>query len=235
MKEDVLFEIFELKNKIIIPNKELDSKLTQLMTRTSGKYHIALKQAYNILKEPILRKEYRERGDSSMEINSILNWQQIDEMVKELQLPASPPTTPTEYANESNQQIHQLLPTIQTTEANGLYQLVEFNYQQQPNLQPQQPQPDQVHNGPEGQVTSILNHRVRYRNSKAEIKFLSVRQGLEMIDPKWEKMELVIENGQKCLMEYLNNLQIHHKRQFQNIMFKFTEVRRFYMSNKQTK
>lgn len=262
MRQNDLFEIFDLKNKIIIPNKELDSKLAHLINTTSEKHHKVLKEAYNILKEPILRKEYREKGDSSMEINSVLNWKQIDELVEELkgngqpspQVPAPPPPTPPddmriEYENQPptepnlNTQNNTNLPkfheleSIGPIETYGSYQLVAVNQEphQLHQLQLQQPQP-QYHNqsgtiGTNGLVTSILKHRVRCRNNTMEIKFLAIRQGLEIIEPKWERMETMIEAGQRCLMGYLTSLLKQHKRQFQNVMLKFTELRHFYMSN----
>lgn len=72
-------------------------------------------------------------------------------------------------------------------------------------------------------------------NQPTEIKFLSLRQGLEVIEPKWERIEIVIENGLNCLLDYPNSLLRHHKRQFQNIMLKFKEIRQFYMTNIKTK
>lgn len=70
----------------------------------------------------------------------------------------------------------------------------------------------------------IVGHRIRHRTGKAEVKFQTIRSGLELLDPSWEKMDTTLTEGKIQLIEYLRELKKLHKRRFNNLIITFEDL-----------
>lgn len=94
--------------------------------------------------------------------------------------------------------------------------------EESPNNEPSTP--PQTTNQPKDKFKKILSHRVRHRGGRTEVKFQTVRTGLELLDPSWEKLNVIIMEGKGQLINYLKTLKEHHRRRFNNLIKSFDDL-----------
>lgn len=107
--DNSLFELFNLKHRIIIDVEQLNKSHKELTTKAPNHYKSTIEAAYKILIDPKLRKEYREKG-RKMELTDLFSWEDIDTLQAEFLTPNQPTSheVPSENAaTEPNQITHE--------------------------------------------------------------------------------------------------------------------------------